>query len=264
MIIDTHVHYDDKAFDDDREELLQSLKDHDIGAVIDCGDRYVGLSRILEMTDMYPFLYGAVGVHPASTGELDDNKLSDMKEMCGHGKIVAVGEIGLDYHDADADRTVQKEWFVRQFRLASESGLPVIIHSRDAAADTMDIVRKQIGTVPGGVMHCYSYSPDQAEEYVSMGLLIGVGGVVTFKNARKLKETVSQIPLSSILLETDCPYLAPEPFRGRRNSSLYLPYVIQEIANLRNISTDEVIRATEENAVRLFHIGHQNKQQRSI
>jgi len=209
------------------------------------------------MTEEYSFLYGAVGVHPSSTGELDEQKLSGMREMCSHPGVVAVGEIGLDYHGEDADRTTQKEWFNRQFEMAGCAGLPVIIHSRDAAADTMEIVRNRIADVPGGVMHCYSYSAEQAAEYVSMGLMIGVGGVVTFRNARRLKETVRLVPLSSILLETDCPYLSPEPFRGHRNSSLNLPYIVQAIADIRNISGEEVIAATQENAERLFHINIQ-------
>jgi len=254
MIFDTHAHYDDRAFDEDREELLSGMKEHGIGTIVDCGDHFDGLPDILRLTEEYPFLYAAIGVHPASVASLTDEKLDWIREALKRPKVAAVGEIGLDYHEGPEDKEIQKEWFARQIGLARDAELPVVIHSRDAAADTMELIQKErVGEI-GGIMHCYSYSPEQAEIYVQLGLLIGVGGVVTFRNAKKLKETVKRIPLSSIVLETDCPYLAPEPYRGKRNSSLYLPFVARAISELKGVSEEEVIAATEENARRLFRI----------
>ena len=166
---------------------------------------------------------------------------------------MAVGEIGLDYYWDKEGHDLQKKWFIRQLELAGEKGMPVIIHSREAAADTMEIMQRHARGIKG-VIHCYSYSPEMAREYVKMGYYIGVGGVVTFKNGRKLKETVKEIPLESIVLETDCPYLAPEPFRGKKNSSLYLPYVAKEIAAIKEITYEEVIQQTEINARKLYNL----------
>lgn len=176
-----------------------------------------------------------------------------MEALLDREKIVAVGEIGLDYYWDKENHEKQKEWFIRQLALAGETGKPVIIHSREAAADTMEIM-KQHAKGFSAVIHCYSYSAEMAKEYVKMGYMIGVGGVVTFKNAKKLKQVVQEIPLSSIVLETDCPYLAPVPFRGKRNASVYLPYVAEEIARLKEVPVKEVIRQTEENARSLYRI----------
>ena len=176
-----------------------------------------------------------------------------MRELLECDKIVAVGEIGLDYYWDKEGHDLQKKWFIRQLELAGEKEMPVMIHSREAAADTMEIMKQYAGGMKA-VIHCYSYSPEMAREYVKMGYFIGVGGVVTFKNARKLKETVKEIPLESIVLETDCAYLAPEPFRGKRNSSLNLPYVAREIAAIKEISCEEVIEQTEINARRLYNL----------
>ena len=169
--------------------------------------------------------------------------------------MVAVGEIGLDYYWDEPERDIQKVWFERQIALAREVALPMIVHSRDAAKDTLDIIKSCKGDEIGGVIHCFSYSKEMAEEYVKLGFYIGVGGVVTFKNGKKLKEVVEAIPIERILLETDCPYLAPEPHRGKRNSSLYIPHIAQEIADLRGITYEEVVAQTEVNARKLFRIG---------
>ena len=176
-----------------------------------------------------------------------------MKTLFQRDKVVAVGEIGLDYYWNKENHETQKKWFVRQLNLAREKNLPVLIHSREAAADTMEIMKNYASGLDG-VIHCYSYSKEMALEYIKMGFYIGVGGVVTFKNARKLKEVVEAIPLESILLETDCPYLAPEPYRGKRNSSLYLSYVADEIAKLKGITKEEVVRQTEANAREMYRI----------
>lgn len=251
MIFETHAHYDDEAFDKDRDELLASLPEHGIGRVINVGASIETTKTTLELAERYKHVYAAVGVHPSDIAGLNEETFCWLKEQTRHPKVAAVGEIGLDYHwekDPDAWEQ-QRTWFQRQLELAAESKLPVIIHSREAAEDTVQILK---GAENYGVIHCYSYSPELAREFVRMGYYIGVGGVVTFKNARKLKETVQQIPLERILLETDCPYMAPEPYRGRRNSSRYLPYVVRSIAELRGVTTDEVESVTWENAMELF------------
>lgn len=275
MIIDTHVHYDDEAFDADREELIGSLQENNIGIVIDIGSTKESLPKIRSLMDRYDFVYGAMGLHPDEIGDLTDELLGEIREDMKNPKVLAVGEIGLDYYWNKEEQELQKAAFRKQINLALECGKPVVIHSREAAADTLEILREMYGkgslwealhgsapTVPGvssgpterkGVMHCYSYSAEQARIYTrELGFYLGIGGVVTFKNAKKIKEVVADTPLEYIILETDCPYLAPVPYRGKRNCSLYLPYVVQAIAELKGVSPEEVERITEENARRLF------------
>ena len=254
MIFESHAHYDDEAFDDDREELLTSLKEHGIGNVINVGASLAGCKKTLELMEKYPFLYGAMGVHPGETAELDEDGLAWLHQQCSRDKVVAVGEIGLDYHWKEPEIPVQKRWFVRQLELAREVGLPAIIHSREAAKDPLDIMQALHAEELGGVVHCYSYTKEMAREYLNMDFYFGIGGVITFKNSRKLKEAVEYIPLERILLETDSPYLAPEPNRGRRNSSLNLPHVAQEVARLKGVPYQEVVEVTRKNAEALFHI----------
>lgn len=270
MIFETHAHYDDKAFAEDREQLLASLPEKGIGKVINVGASIETTQTTLELAEKYDFFYAAVGVHPSDIAGLNGKTFAWLEEQTAHPKTVAIGEIGLDYYwdKEPAVQEAQREWFRRQLVLAKESRLPVIIHSRDAAEDTMQILKEagcwRTGAFHSekdeqgetcGVIHCYSYSPEMAKEYIKMGYYIGVGGVVTFKNARKLKETVQQIPLERILLETDCPYMAPEPHRGTRNNSSYLSNVAEKIAELKGVSADEVERVTWQNACRLFDIG---------
>ena len=251
MIIDTHAHYDDEQFDADREELLGSMEAGGIGLIVNAGSTVASWDKIVELTEKYPFVYGAVGVHPDEVGELDEEKFLRMADLLDRDKIVAVGEIGLDYYWDKEKHDLQKEWFVRQLGLAREKEMPVIIHSREAAADTFDIMKQHAAGMKA-VIHCYSYSPEMAREYVKMGYYIGVGGVVTFKNAKKLKQVVQEIPLESVVLETDCPYLAPVPYRGKRNCSLYLPYVAEQIAELKGTTVEEVIQQTEKNSRELY------------
>lgn len=253
MIFESHAHYDDKAFDEDREELLEQIRERGVGTIINVSASMEGVKDTLSLTESYPFVYGAVGIHPDHVGELDEENFSWLQKQCGREKVVAVGEIGLDYYWDKESHERQKYWFIRQLSLAREQKLPVIIHSREAAQDTMEIMKAH-GEGLEGVIHCFSYSPQMALEYVKMGYYIGVGGVVTFKNAKKLKETVLQIPLERILLETDCPYLAPVPYRGKRNCSLYLSYVAKEIGELKGVATEEVIRITEKNGQRMYHL----------
>lgn len=254
MIFDTHAHYDDEQFDADREELLSGMKAGGVGMIVDAAATVASWDKILELTEKYPFLYGSVGVHPDEVGDLNEENFARMSELADRKKIVAIGEIGLDYYwDKEPEiQAKQRYWFVRQLALAQQAALPVIIHSRDAAEDTMKIMEKACEDGIKGVIHCYSYSPEMAQEYVKMGYFIGVGGVVTFKNARKLVQTVEEIPLSAIVLETDCPYMAPEPHRGTRNDSRNIPYVIEKIAKIKGISAEEVEETTRENAFALF------------
>lgn len=251
MIIDTHAHYDDSQFDCDRDELLRSMEGAGIGLIVDAGSTLESWGKIQKLVEEYPFMYGAIGIHPDEVGTLTEEHISEMEHLLELDKIVAVGEIGLDYYWDNESHDIQKKWFIRQLETARKKDMPVIIHSREAAADTMDIMRKYASGMQA-VIHCYSYSAEMAKEYVKMGYYIGIGGVVTFKNAKKLKNVVEAVPLTSIVLETDCPYLAPEPFRGKRNSSLYLPYVAEKIAELKGVSAEEVVRQTEKNSRNLY------------
>lgn len=254
MIFETHAHYDDEKFDGDREELIAELREAGIGHVINVGASIESTKTTLELVKKHDFMYAAVGVHPSDVDGLNEETFAWLAEQTRLDKTVAVGEIGLDYY-WDKEPEVQKNqriWFQKQMELARKADLPVIIHSRDAAEDTMRIMKEVHAEEIPGVIHCYSYSPEMAKEFVKMGYYIGVGGVVTFKNAKKLVQTVQEIPIERILLETDCPYMAPEPHRGTRNSSLNLPYVAAKIAELKGISAEEVISITEQNAYRLF------------
>ena len=254
MIFETHAHYDDDKFTEDRDELILAVHESGVHPIINVGASIHSTQTTLELAKHYPFIYAAVGVHPSDVADLNEDTFAWLKEQTTYAKTVAVGEIGLDYYwDKEADvQEKQRYWFGRQLQLAREADLPVIIHSRDAAADTLQVMKDNHAETIPGVIHCYSYSPELAQEFVRMGYYIGVGGVVTFKNAKKLVETVQTIPMERILLETDSPYMAPEPHRGTRNDSRNIPYVIAKIAELKGITPQEVERITEENAYRLF------------
>ena len=254
MIFDTHAHYDDEAFDEDREELLSSLKEHGIEAVTNIGASLKSSRATLELAARYPFVYGAIGVHPNEVDELDEEGIAWLKESSSKPGVVAIGEIGLDYYWDEPDRKIQQKWFVRQLELAKEVDLPVVIHSRDAAKDTLDIMKSMRHGELSGVIHCFSYTKEMAREYLNMGFYLGIGGVVTFKNAKKLKEVVEYMPLEQLVLETDCPYLAPVPNRGKRNSSLNLPYVVEEIAALKNTTPEKVMEVTNQNARKMYRL----------
>lgn len=254
MIFDTHAHYDDEAFEQDRKELLSGLQDAGIEAVVNISANIQGVKHMLELINQYPFIYGAVGVHPSETGELNHTLLNWLEEMARKPKVVAIGEIGLDYHWEEPEKEVQKHWFIRQLDLARRVKLPVVIHSRDAAKDTLDIMKEGKAEETGGVIHCFSYGTDMAREYLNMGFYLGIGGVVTFANAKKLKEVVKYMPMDRLVLETDCPYLSPVPNRGKRNSSLNLPYVVEAVSQLKGILPQEVISVTNENAKKLYRI----------
>lgn len=251
MIFDTHAHYDDKQFDADREELLNELPELGVGTIVNVGASFEGCKRAMELAARYPHVYAAVGVHPDEVGALNEETFAMLESWCHEEKVVAVGEIGLDYYWDEEPREAQKEWFIRQLDLARRVELPVNIHSRDASEDAFKIMDEYAKGL-GGIIHCYSGSKEMAVEYVKRGFHIGVGGVVTFKNGKKLKQVVETIPLESIVLETDCPYLAPEPYRGKRNNSSYIRYVAEEIARLKGITLDKVLNQTEINARKVY------------
>lgn len=254
-IFDTHAHYDDEAFEEDREELLGKLPDQGIARVVNVGASLRSCEKTLELMERWDFVYGALGVHPNETAELTEDGLEWIRQKVSHRKCVAVGEIGLDYYWDEPDREIQKNWFVKQLHLARQAGKPVIIHSREAAKDTADILTAERAGEIGGVIHCYSYTKQMARIFLDMGFFIGIGGVLTFKNAKKLKEAVEYIPLDRIVLETDCPYLAPEPNRGKRNGSWNLPFVVSALAAIKGMDEEEVRRAVWENAFRLYRLG---------
>lgn len=263
MIFDTHAHYDDPRFDGDREEVLTSLAAAGVGCVVDIGASFSGLTQVLALAERYPFVYAALGVHPSEVAELTETDMERLKHLAGNPKVVAIGEIGLDYHyrmeeqpqETDPPREVQKKWFLRQLALAKELGLPVVIHSREAAQETLQIMRDAHRDGITGVIHCFSGSAETAAEYLKMGYYLGIGGVLTFKNGKVLREVVRTAPLEQLVLETDCPYLAPDPHRGERNDSRFLPLVVRAVAQIKGIREEEVISVTERNARQLYGLG---------
>lgn len=254
MIFETHAHYDDSQFDEDRDQMLESLPEAGVGKVVNIGSSRISNDKIIELMDKYDFVYGALGIHPCDSVQLEEMGIEWLEEACEHPKCVAIGEIGLDFYWDKENSEVQKKWFRKMLNLAREKKLPVVIHSRDAARDTIDIMQEENAQEIGGVIHCFSYSKEIAKIFVDMGFYIGVGGVITFTNGKKLKEAVEVIPMDRIVLETDCPYLAPVPYRGKRNNSAYLTYVVEAIAEIKGISAEEVERVTYENAMRLYRM----------
>lgn len=254
MIFDTHAHYDDEAFDEDREEVLSSLKANNISYITNIGASMASSRMSLELAKKHNFIFAAIGVHPNEVEELDEEKMEWLKENASHPKVVAIGEIGLDYYWNEPSADIQKKWFEAQLDVAREVNLPVVIHSRDAAKDTMDIMKYKNAGEIGGVIHCYSYHKEQAKEYLDMGFYFGIGGVITFNNAKKLREVVEYLPMDRIVLETDSPYLSPVPNRGKRNSSANLSYVVKAISDIKGISEKEVMDLTRVNAKKLYRL----------
>ena len=258
MIFDTHAHYDDEQFDSDREAVLTSLLSYGVTRLVDVGSTAASLDKVHDLTASYDFIYGAYGLHPDEAGDYSPEIEEKLRALLKEDKTVAVGEIGLDYYWDKESHDLQERVFRAQIGLALEAGKPIIVHSRSAAEDTLAVISSVYGKgeIEGpGIIHCYSYSPEMAETYVKMGFLIGIGGVATFKNSKKLKKTIERLPLTSLALETDCPYLAPEPHRGHRNFSGYLPHVVRAIAELKGVEAAEVEAVTYDNACRLFGIG---------
>ncbi|HCE62405.1 MAG TPA: hydrolase TatD [Clostridiales bacterium] len=254
MIFDTHAHYDDEAFEEDREALIASLAEQGIGRVVNVAADLASVSTSLTLAQQYPFIYAAVGVHPSNVQELTERDYEWLEEKLAAPKAVAVGEIGLDYYwDKEPEvQARQRESFSRQLQLAKKLDKPVIIHSRDAAKDTLDVMAAEGGSQLRAVIHCFSYTKETAREFQKWDYYFGIGGVLTFKNASRLVEAVKAMPRDRILLETDCPYLAPEPCRGRRNDSSLLVYTARRLAEILETSFEEICRITTDNAFRIF------------
>ena len=252
MLFDTHAHMNDPAFDEDREEMILGLKDKGTDLVMNVGCCLESSKDCIALAEKYPFVYASVGSHPDSADEVTEEMIEAYRQLAKHPKVPAIGEIGLDYYYETIPREVQQKAFRMQLELARELEMPVIIHERDAHDDAMRIV-KDFKDVTG-VFHCYSGSAEMARQLVNMGWYIGFTRVLTFKNARKAVETAERIPLDRIVLETDCPFMAPEPYRGKRNHPGYLPRMAEKLAEIRGLPVEDIIRITTENAKRLYRI----------
>lgn len=254
MIFDTHAHYDDEAFSEDREKMLSQNLSPDRYRIVNIGASMEGSRDSIALAGKYQNVYAAVGLHPDYAADWNAESEEELTVLTKNGKCVAIGEIGLDYYYEEPGRDIQKKAFKGQLALACALKLPVVIHSRDAAKDTLDLIKASGIAEQGGIMHCFSYPPEVARECLALGFYIGIGGALTFKNARKLPEVVNLTPLDRIVIETDCPYMAPVPFRGKRNDSSYLSFVISRIAEIKGISAEETERITFENALRVYRI----------
>jgi len=258
MIFDSHAHYNDERFCEDLDDLLSSMKENNVGYIMNACSSVAEFPDIKAIVEKYPFVYGAAGVHPHEAGKMTETDLDKIREFSRHPKIKAIGEIGLDYFYDNSPRDVQKFWFARQVDLAVELDMPVIIHDRDAHKDTMDILKEHNVKAVGGAFHCYTGSVEMAKDVLDMNMYIAFGGSITFKKAAKPIEVAKYVPVDRIIIETDCPYLTPEPHRGKRNSSLYLHYVAEKIAEIKGLSIEEVIEKTTENAIKCFRINERD------
>ncbi len=254
MLFDSHAHYNDRAFDGDRDEILSKMHENGIEYIINAADSMESVGEIIKLAEKYPFVYASAGVHPENVQNLTEADMEKLKTYAKHEKVRAIGEIGLDYHYDDVPKDVQKKWFARQIDLAREVKLPVIVHDREAHADTLEILRAHHAADVGGVLHCYSGSAEMVREVLDLGFYLGFGGTLTFKNAKKVHASAAAAPIERIVLETDCPYLAPEPHRGTRNSSLLMHYVAERLAEIKGISVGEVEEITQSNAKKLYGI----------
>lgn len=250
-IFDTHAHYDDECFDEDRFELLDEMLASNVSGIINCGCTVESSKTSIAFAEKYPQIYAAVGIHPQNAAEESADALEKIEQLAKHEKVVAIGEIGLDYHYDYTPKDMQIEYFEKQILLAKKLDLPVIVHDREAHQDCVEMLLKH---KPGGVMHCFSGSVETAKQLTDIGFYIGLGGSVTFKNAKKPAEVAASIDLDRLLLETDCPYMTPVPFRGRRNNSSLIIHTAEKIAELRGITAQEVIDRARENTYRLFNI----------
>lgn len=254
MIIDTHAHIDGEEFREDFEAMLQRAKDAGLGLMVNPATDLENSKEVLKLATSLPHVYACIGFHPKYASLYTAEARDEIFELSKHEKVVAIGEIGLDYHYDDCDKEKQKRAFREQIEMARELKLPIVIHTRDADKETFDILAEEKAFELGVLMHCYSQSYEMAKEYVKRGATLGIGGVVTFKNAKKLVEVVTNIPLEHLVLETDCPYLAPEPFRGKRNEPSYVARVCQKIADLKGLTYEEVAEQTTKNALDFFRI----------
>lgn len=253
MLFDTHAHYDDKKFDEDRDALLSSMKENGVGLVVNASFNVNSTKVAISLAEKHDFMYATAGIHPNNVDSCDDETFAEIKRLAAHPRVKAIGEIGLDYYWEKVDHEVQKEGFAKQIAIANELSLPFVIHCRDACKDTLDILKSEYKG-GGALMHCFSESKETAKILLDMGLKFAIGGTVTFKNNVRTVEAVKYIPLEHLVLETDSPYLAPTPHRGERNSSLYIHYVAERIAEIKGISAEEVEEATTQNAKDFFGI----------
>jgi TatD DNase family protein len=255
MLIDSHAHLDDKKYDLDREYLIENLKENKVELVINIGADLQTSKNSVNLAKKYENIYAVVGVHPHSAKDVTDETLEEIKRLSKEEKVLAIGEIGLDYHYDYSPRDIQKKQFISQIKLAKEVDLPLVIHSREATKDTLDIIREEAkdGKLRG-VLHAFSGSPEIAREYIKLGFLISIGGPLTFKNARVVKEVVEEISIDHMIIETDSPYLTPVPYRGKRNEPMFVKYVAEEIAKIKDIDVEEVIKVTNHNTKRIFDI----------
>lgn len=249
LIFDSHAHYYDERFDGIRDELLSAMPNHGVGGIINCGCDIESSKQAIELAEKYDYIYAAVGFHPENLP--DDFKLDEIKALAAHKKCLAIGEIGLDYYWSPEKSEEQKQAFEQQIILAKNLNLPIIVHDRDAHKDTLDILIKH---KPKGVLHSFSGSVEMAQEILKIGMYIGIGGVVTFKNAKKLPDVVKILPEDKFLLETDAPYLAPVPFRGKTNNSCMINLTAQKIAEIKGSSTQAILNSAYDNTKRLFRI----------
>ena len=252
-VTDTHAHYDDKAFDDDRYRLLDRLFERSVEKIVSVGCAYDRWKTTLQLAECYNFIFAAMGIHPGDIYDLPEDYLQQLEKLAGHPKVKAIGEIGLDYHYESYDKELQIKVFREQLQLANNLSMPVIIHSRDATADTLEILRDL--RPEKAVMHCFSGSPEVAREVLSMGMYISFTGVITFKNAQRAVEACQEVPLDRLMLETDCPYMAPEPNRGERCDSSMIHYTAEKIAEIKGLPVEEIITVCNENAERFFDMG---------
>lgn len=252
-IFDSHAHYDDESFNEDREQVIKEIKEAGVIGVLNCGASMEGARFSAKLSKEYDFFYAAVGIHPENANELNNDTLKELRELASNEKVKAIGEIGLDYYyEENPSKEVQKNVFRTQMKLAEELNLPVVIHDRDAHEDTLKIL-KEFPKVKG-VLHCFSGSVEFSRECLKLGYYIGFTGVVTFKNAKKIVEVAKEVPLDRLLVETDCPYMAPTPFRGKRNRSDYIKYIIEKLSEIKGIPEEEISRITIENTKRMLTI----------
>lgn len=252
MFFDTHAHLLDERFDEDREKLIQELPDNDIANVVESSADLANSIKAAALAREYSMIHAAVGIHPHSASEWDDGTEVKLRKLLQEPKVVAVGEIGLDYHYTFSPREIQKQVFEKQIQLALDTDYPIVVHSREATADTLEILKRYPKV--RGELHCFSGSAETAKELVKMGFYIAFGGALTFKNARKTLEAAQAVPLEKLLIETDCPYMTPVPFRGKRNEPSYVKYVAEKLAEVKNVSVEEIAQVTMENGKRFFGI----------
>lgn len=254
MLFDSHAHYNDERFSEDRDEILSKMCENGVGYIMNACSSVAEIPDIIDIIEKYPFVYGAVGVHPHECADMSEDDIELLKKYSHHPKIKAIGEIGLDYFYDNSPRDKQKYWFGRQIDLAVELNMPIIIHDRDAHRDTLDILNEHRAEKVGGAFHCYTGSVEMLKDVLEMNLYVAFGGSLTFKKAAKPIEAAKAVPLDRLLIETDSPYLTPEPHRGKRNSSLYVHYVAEKLAEIRGMDVKEIIQITTENAKKCFRI----------